>query len=305
MKFDVFFSASYLSRRGVPIMSFKSSILRPLRSCVLLAFAALVAAAAATTDDRVLYRDGFVTVVSPDGATPAQARMVAKKVMDAWNFDLNLMRWTNPAPIQRPLTVRLISDERMKEERHGDTRAFSTINRFTVKMGLLDDPGVVRTFAHELGHIQASRTMGGLKVPRYFMEGHGQMMNISYSDHLGQDRRSVGANQARVFMKLTPEKTQIVLTDEERGGKEPNMGVIGLYFVEYLRARKGIAGAVPRMGRVFEFVGRGEAYPKAFQHAYGLSLDRTVAELIKYIQTTASNPVARVKGTSFEQYLPQ
>jgi len=106
-------------------------------------------------------------------------------------------------------------------------------------------------------------------------------------------------------MKLTAEETETVLTDEERSKKEPHMEPVGLYFMEYLRARKGIEDAVPRMARVFEAVGRGEPYDKAFRHVYGMSLDRTVSELIKYIRATASNPVARIEGTCFEQYLPR
>ena len=282
--------------------SFNSSFMRPSSRTVLLAFAAVVALQASNPDERILYQDGFLKVVSPDGVTPSQARAVAAKVKDAWNFDLNLMRWTNPALVQKPLAVCLVSDERMKRE-HPHSRAISTMNRFTISVGLIDDPNVGRTFAHELGHIQAFRTLGKYDVPSYFTEGHGLMMNIYYSDHLGMDRQKAGAGQARVIMKLTPEETQIVLTDEQRARKEPNMEPVGLYFVEYLRARKHIADAVPRMARLFEAVGRGEPYEKAFHHVYGLSLDRTISELVKYMQATASDPVVRVRGTCFEQYL--
>jgi hypothetical protein len=57
------------------------------------------------------------------------------------------------------------------------------------------------------------------------------------------------------------------------------------------------------MGRVFELVGRGKTYEQAFKQAYGLSLDRTVSEIVTYFKQTESNPSDRIKGTRFEAYL--
>ncbi len=141
----------------------------------------LVTVNAGATGDRVLVRSGLVQVVTPDDATVEQAKTVAKQVKDAWNFDLSFMRWTDPAAMQRPLTVHLVSAERMKRD-HPTTRAFaagsSTHGSFTVRLDLLSDEGVNGTFAHELGHLQAFYAMGNkVSVPQYFVEGHGQMMN--------------------------------------------------------------------------------------------------------------------------------
>ena len=57
------------------------------------------------------------------------------------------------------------------------------------------------------------------------------------------------------------------------------------------------------MGRVGEFIGRGRTYEQAFNEAYGLSLDRTVSEIVTYFKRTETQPADRIKGTVFEKYL--
>ena len=255
------------------------------------------------TIDRVLYRDGFLQVVSPDRVSEDRARVAAKKAMDAWEFDFNLMHWANPAEIQKPFTLRFVDDARMNQESPG-SRAYAHGDRFTVRMSLIDDPSLVRTFAHELGHIQASRALAGHSVPRYFLEGHGLMLNQLYSDRLGQDRRVPGAAQVRTMMALTEEEAWTILTDEARSLQEPNTDVTGLFFVEYLRARKKIPDAIPKMGRVFELVGSGRTYAQAFQQTYGFPLWRTVSEIVGFLERTKAHPAERIIGTRYEEYLP-
>jgi hypothetical protein len=106
-------------------------------------------------NEPILYREGFLQVVSPDGASAQQAREAAKRVLAAWKFDLNVMQWSDPAEMQRPLTLRLMSHDRMKRE-HGGARATAARsgNKFTVDMNLIGDESIDRTFAHELGHVQ-------------------------------------------------------------------------------------------------------------------------------------------------------
>jgi hypothetical protein len=62
--------------------------------------------------------------------------------------------------------------------------AYASGNRFTARMSLIDAP-LVRTFAHELAHVQAFRALGGHWVPQYFLGSHGLMMNRLYSGHIG------------------------------------------------------------------------------------------------------------------------
>lgn len=270
-----------------------------------------------TAAEPTVYREGFLQVVSPDGATPQQAREAAKQVMAAWKFDLNVMHWSNPAEMERPLKLRLISHDRMKQEHNGArATAGSSGNKFTVDMNLIGDESIERTFAHELGHVQMYRALGRYSessiVPRYFLERHGQMLNQLYSDHLGQDRSGPGAAIARAMMAFTPEEAHDILTnpryykigtEKEKMDKENKMERMGLYFVEYLRVRKNITDTVARMGRVGELVGRGKTYEQAFKQAYGLSLDHTVSEIVTYFKQTETQPADRIKGTRFEAYL--
>lgn len=284
---------------------------------MLLALPMFIAAKSKKTDEPILYREGFLQVVSPDGATVQQAREMAAKVLAAWKFDLKVMQWGHPAEMQRPLVLRLISHDRMKSE-HGGARATAARsgNKFTVDMNLIGDDSIDRTFAHELGHVQTFRALGKYSgpsyVPTYFLEGHGQMLNQLYSDHLGQDRSGPGASIVHTMMSFTAEEARDILTDpsyfkvgtaKEKMNKEAKMERMGLYFVEYLRVRKDIPDTLPRMGRVFELVGRGATYEQAFKQAYSLSLDRTVSEIVTYFKQTETQPADRIKGTRFEEYL--
>jgi hypothetical protein len=138
------------------------------------------------------------------------------------------------------------------------------------------------------------------------------MLNQLYSDHLGQDRSGPGASIVHTMMSFTAEEARDILTDPsyfkvgtaaEKMKKESNMERMGLYFVEYLRVRKNIPDTVPRMGRVFELVGRGRTFEQAFKQAYSLPLDRTVSEIVSYFKRTETQPADRIKGTRFEEYL--
>ena len=280
---------------------------------VLLAFPLVVVAGQTPkANEPVLYQDAFVKVISPDKLSVQEAKAAAKKVMAAWEFDLKLMRWSNPKEITRPFTLRVISDERMQQE-SGSSRAFATINRFNVRMSVFHDPGAGLTFAHELGHLQAARALGKYDAPRIFAEGHGLMMNQLYADHIGYDRHKGGTAQVRVVMKMTADEAKALLTDDgyrhigtpaERERKGEYMECLGFYFVEYLRSRKGITDAVPMMGRVFEQMGQGKTFEQAFAQTYGVSYNKVVSELVAHFKRTEANPAERVKGTRLEEYLP-
>jgi len=268
---------------------------------------------AQTSHDPVLCREGFVQVVSPDAVDVAQARAAAKKMLAAWQFDLTVMRWARPTDMEGLVTLRLISDDRMKQESPW-ARAVARGSTFTMGVGLLNDPSVDLTLAHELGHIQAHRAIGDPKlfVPQYFREGHGLMMNQLYADYLHVDRHKGGGGQVHGIMSLTAEEAQTILTDEtyykvsdpkEHTKKNNKMEYMGLYFIEYLRVRKNIPDAVPRIGRVFELVGRGKTYEQAFAHTYGGSLSKTVSEIVAYFRRTETHPEERILGTRFEEYL--
>src|SRR5581483_1057441 len=208
-------------------------------------------------------------------------KMAAKRAMDAWKFDLDVMRWSHPEQLQGVLTVRLLADSRVP----AGVRAYAEGNgkRFTVRVGLVGDPSLDLTMPHELGHIQAFRAAKGFQYPvrDYFLEGHGLILNALYSERLGLERRrKTRRDQAQTVMSMTGDEARIILTDqkytesgtaEERLRKNDRMERLGMYFVEYLRVRKNLPDAVPMMGRVFESMAEGKGYGQAFAQTYGMT----------------------------------
>jgi hypothetical protein len=272
---------------------------------VLLALPFLFGAKGNTPKKDVLFRDGFIEIVSPDSLSKDQCRRVAKMTWAAWNFDLNQMNWSPSIDMNRPLTLRVLSVERMKKN-HPGALGFAKRggNEIVVSIDVLSDPLAKGTLAHELGHIQAgralgSKTAGPLKVPHYFLEGHGRMMGRAYRDHLGVGKTKFDAGNAKIVAKLTASEARLILTTDEdyyRGNnhKHVAMEAFGLFFVEYLRVQMGIPDAVARMGRVFELVGGGETYESAFQQAYGVSVNQVISQITAFMARTQSSPVKRL-----------
>jgi hypothetical protein len=81
--------------------------------------------------------------------------------------------------------------------------------------------------------------------------------------------------------------------------KNGTMEALSVFFVEYLRVRKGITDAVPRLARVFELVGGGMKYKQAFQQVYGISVDQAVSDITAFMARTESSPKERLKGTRY------
>jgi len=304
------------------VANMKYSISCPARFFCLMTLSsapAFLFAGAGAVNDPILYKQGFLQVVSPDGATLEQCKLAAKKVSAAWKFDLNLMKWAHPEVMERPFILRLVSDERMKQQYGRVVNAMTSGdgNRINVRMSLLDTGHIDLTIAHELGHVQMRRAMGKSphrsSVPNYFIEGHGQMMNWNYADYLHMDKEAGARTEVKVIMALAPEELEQILTDdkydrvgtpEEKAKKSFKMECVGLFLMEHLRTQKGIPDAVQRMGQVFEAVGSGLTYEQAFARVYGFSVKRAVAELVANFKRTAANPAGRVEGTRWEPYVP-
>jgi hypothetical protein len=246
--------------------------------------------------------------------SPDECRKAAKIVKDAWNFDLSVMRWTDPRSLNGPLTVRLVSPERMKEER-GNARAYTPSDgkSFTMNLTLLDDGSGPRTCAHELGHAQADRVLHKRSVkhhvPLYFFEGHGLIMNRLYADHLGVSSPLDWQGNVRTVMSMSADKARMILFDNtysnnEKDPKKTNeMECMGVYFVEYMRTRvqgSGIPDTVPKIGRVFELVGNGKTYGHAFKEVYGVWASQVASDIVELFKRTEANPAERYKGTRFE-----
>jgi hypothetical protein len=80
---------------------------------------------------------------------------------------------------------------------------------------------------------------------------------------------------------------------------------LGVFFVQYVRGPKGIPDAIPRMGRVFELVGRGRTFEQAFAQTYGFPLKQVLSEIVALFKRTEAHPTDRFKATEYEKYLGQ
>ena len=283
-----------------------------------LAVLVLIMAAGASAGDQPLCRAGFLQVVSPDALSVGadQCRAVTKQTMAAWNFVANQMHWANPSEMESPLTLRLLSAARMKAEHAGVLGFAKGRDLFVVSASVLDDPFANGTLAHELAHIQAKRALGKFAeqhlVPRYFIEGHGNMMGLAFRDHLRVANHDYDVRKARQMAKMTADEARIILTDDSYGSgdkkNEDKMESMGIFFMEYLRVQhhgKGIPDVLPRIGRIFEAVGMGQSYQSAFQEQFRASVDEVVAQIVAFMARTESLPADRLKGTRYEGFLKQ
>lgn len=252
-------------------------------------------------------------VVSPDPVSLDQCKLAAKKAMDAWKFDLDVMHWSHPEEMQGVMRLRLLADSRVAS----GTRAYADGDgkRFSVRISLVGDSSLDVTMAHELGHIQAFRALKEAKYPvrDYFLEGHGLILNALYAEHIGDIRRgNARRDQAQTVMSMTADEAHTILTNQEftetgtadeRSQKNFRMERLGMYFVEYLRVRENFPDAVPMMGRVFELMGDGKGYGQAFAQVYGVTAGHVAEEIVDLFQRTQASPADRVRGTLFEPYL--
>lgn len=287
---------------------------RAHRLIVLLALTLLFVAKGGTANGQALWREGFLQIVSPDALSMDQCKAVWRQTMAAWKFDLSQMHWTNSTDMETPLTLRLISVDRMKAEHAGVLGYAHGRDLFVVSTSVLDDPFANGTLAHELAHIQAKRALGKLSekhlVPRYFIEGHGNILGRAYRDHLRITKHDYDARKARQIMKFTADEARTILTDDSYGTtdrkEEDKMESMGIFFVEYMRVRHrrtGIPDVVPRMARVFELVGSGKSYESAFKEQFGASVEGVVSDIVAFMRRPASAPGERLKGTRYEKFV--
>jgi hypothetical protein len=300
--------------RASPLLNKISSLGWPGRLVIVLILPLLFAARGAAADDRPICQDSFLQIVSPDSLSTDQCRAVAEQALAAWKFDLRQMQWTSTPDLEKPLTLQLISRKRMKTEHAGLVGFARGRDLFVVSTAILVDAFYNGNLAHELAHILAKRAIGKLSqkrpVPGYFIEGHGHGLGRSYRDYLGINKHGYDVGKARQISKLTANEARTILTDNSYATKDRNkedkMAAMGIFFVEYLRVRyhrKGIPDVFPRMGHVFQLVGRGKSYEAAFQEQFGGSVDEVVAEIVDLFKRTEANPVERLRGTRYQEFL--
>ena len=133
----------------------------------LIAVPLLLGAKGHNAKDNVICREGFMKIVSPDPISTDQCSRMAKMAMEAWNFDLQQMRWSPSINMNRPLTLRLLSHDRMKRKHPGVFGfALQGGNLIVLSTDLLSDPFAKGTLARELGHTQSFRARKVLNKTR-------------------------------------------------------------------------------------------------------------------------------------------
>ena len=282
--------------------------------CILLVFASpfVRGANCKGADEQLVCKDGFLEIVSSEPVDENLCSRVAKKAIAAWNFDLRQMNWDPAIDMNRPLTLRLQSAERLGVKGVlGFAKAPGDL--FVVSTAVLENPLGNGTLAHELGHIQAFRALGpdskrSLRVPHYFLEAHGLSMGRAFRDSLGSCGNDYDIRGAKIVSKLSAGEANLILTtnvDYYRGDKHKSrvMEAFAVFFIDYLRVRKGIPDAVQRMGRVFESVGRGDAYEVAFEQTYRVPLDKAISQITEFMAQTEKSPLLRLKGTHYDHLL--
>jgi hypothetical protein len=260
--------------------------------------------------DHVICSDGFLRIVSPESIDIDQCKQIAKMAIAAWNFDLKQMAWSGSVDMNRPLTFRLLDGESLSEK---GILGFANApgDLFVATTAVLRSPSGNGTLAHELGHIQAFRALGpdskvSLRVPHYFLEAHGLSMGRAYRDSLGSGGNDYDIGGAKIVSKLSADEARLILmndVDYYRGDKHKArvMEAFALFFIDYLRVRKGIPDAVERMGKVFELVGHGNTYEKAFEQTYGISVDRAISDVAAFMTRTQSSPAERMRETHYDR----
>ncbi len=283
----------------------------------LVSFLPPIARAGQADADRLLCHKGFLQIVSPDAGevSPEQCKTVADQVIEAWKFDAARMHWSSISEWdKRPLKLRLLSLERMKTEHHGLYGMALGRDQFIVSMAVLDNPAAQGTLAHELGHTQSFRAMGGREEhhpPHYFFEGQANLLGRAYRDQLQVANHHYDGVKARQMAKITADDAKVVYTDPTYGALSHGMKEVdlmesmGIFFVEYLRVNHngGTPDVLPRIGRVFELVGEGRTFDRAFHEAFGAPLNRTLSEMLGFIRRTEGNPEERLRATIYEQFL--
>ena len=278
-----------------------------LRFALLLALVLFPTEVRADGGERLIYNDGFVRVLSEDPLGKEECKTISGKIRAAWEFDLGVMRWSDHRKIDGPIELRVMSPERFEHRGSANCKGV----RFTMRTNLLDDESGYRTIAHELGHLQSYRALGkracAHEVPKYFLEGHGNELNRLYAEHLHIIDAKGNAQVAHKIMSLGAEEVRKILTDDAYSKTgDFTMECVGFYLVEYLQAPhhgKAIAEVVPRMARVFEAVGKGDAYDVAFRKAFGVSIDAVVGDVVALFERTAAHPEERLTGTRLAAFV--
>lgn len=261
-----------------------------------------------------VYSDDQVQIVSDEKVSAAKAKSLANRIEKAWDFDESRQHWADPTPLQKPLTVAVLSNDafgKLTGDTTGATAGvttgpdlFAVPDRVLGRRNAQDE----NTIAHELGHIQDIRECGERieDVPIYLQEGKEYLLGECYPleekmknphiTYVGDALKRLTGKDADWLMKHFRHAA-----DEQASGNVGFFGeVTGALFVEFLRVRLNHPDAVAQVAGVISDVGKGKSYDAAFRSHFGLSPKEAEKQFVDFIARTDGNPVARLEGTLFD-----
>ena len=254
------------------------------------------------------FRDAQVRVVSDRPVSRAEAKALAARIERAWNSDTEVQRWDDQRPLQKQLTVAVLSARAFAHFTGDDTGSIAGVTTgkdlFVVPDRVLrgtsaDDED---TIAHELSHVQDFREAGDAmdSVPTYLEEGKASVLG----DAFGRDAKHL-ADTARTMASLSADDVAYLLRNFRHASAERRPPpfvyageVTGALFVEYL-ATHVRRDAVVRLSDAVEAAGRGTRFTTAFQQAFGLSLTEAEQRFVAFVRDTEGEPNRRLAGTLY------
>ena len=255
------------------------------------------------------YQDTQLRVVSDHPLSSSDARSLAARIERAWAHDTKVQRWDDQRPLQKQLTVAVLSAQAFARFTGDDTGSVAGV---TTGKDLLVVPNRVLhgttpddedTIAHELSHVQDFREAGDAmdSVPTYLEEGKASVIG----DAWGRDPRHL-ADTARTMASLTAEDAAYLLKNfrsasaERRPPQFVYAGeVTGALFVEFLATHVN-RDAVVHLSDAVEAAGKGTRFTTAFAKAFGLSLTEAEQRFVAFIRDTEGEPSRRLAGTLYE-----
>lgn len=260
-------------------------------------------------DTVEVYRDAQLRIWSDRDITKAQAKSLATRIESAYAWDQAKLGWADPAPLEAPLNVAVLTEGSFRELTGDSTGSIAGVTTgpslFVVPERVLgrmskDD---VDTVAHELTHVQDFREAGRNidSMPTYLLEGRAYVDGNKYAGDAAKFRP--------VLERLRAQDARFVLDgfrhskDEQ---KDPRFvfiaEVTGGLFVEFLRTKlggHGKADAMKRLSTCVEALGDGTAFESSFKAQFGVSLTAAEQQFVSWVGATEGKPGVRLAGTIY------
>jgi hypothetical protein len=254
------------------------------------------------------FQDTQVRVVSDHPLGAADAKALAARIERAWIHDTKVQRWDDQRPLQKQLTVAVLSAPDFARFTGDDTGSVAGVT--TGKDLFVVPDRVVHattrededTIAHELSHVQDFREAGDAmdSVPTYLEEGKASVIG----DAWGGDAQRL-ASSARTMASLSADDVAYLLENfrsasaERRPPQFVYAGeVTGAMFVEFLATHVN-KDAVAHLSDAVEAAGKGTRFTTAFTKAFGISLTEAEQRFVTFIRDTEGDPSRRLAGTLY------